>query len=284
MNVPRIRRWVLRGLAVPAFAALVGATYQGVTTAMERRAFPQPGRMVDVGDHQLHLTCTGEGLPTVVLEAPAAGLSAAWGGVQPGLADTTRVCSYDRAGLGWSEAREGAFEPGLAIDDLRRLLDGAGEPGPYVLVGQGLGASLVQAFAARYAADTRALVLVDPPAPDTIDGGSPLVRSPRLTPWLARVGVLRAFRVHTGLTDGIPQPFGGALATFLNRPDHLTRSAAELARWDDVVRAGAATAPEAVPHATVTTGPSRRVAFLTEEADAGRVVAAVREVIQASER
>ena len=115
MNVPRVRRWVLRCLAVPAFAALVGATYQGVATAMERRAFHQPGRMVDVGDHQLHVTCTGDSLPTVVLEAPAAGLSAAWGWVQPALAETTRVCSYDRAGLGWSEARESAFEPGLAI-------------------------------------------------------------------------------------------------------------------------------------------------------------------------
>ena len=86
------------------FATLAGATYQGAATAIERRKFPHPGRMIDIGGLQLHIYCTGNGAPTVVLEAPAAGMSAAWGWVQPAVAQTTRVCSYDRAGLGWSEA------------------------------------------------------------------------------------------------------------------------------------------------------------------------------------
>ena len=91
------------------FIVLAGVTYQSVATALERRQFPYPGRLIDVGDHQLHIYCVGEGAPTVVLEAPAAGISVGWAWVQDDLGQTTRVCSYDRAGLGWSEAGEGGY-------------------------------------------------------------------------------------------------------------------------------------------------------------------------------
>jgi pimeloyl-ACP methyl ester carboxylesterase len=269
-------------VALVGFVALIGVTYQGVATALERRAYPRPGRMVDVGGHQLHIACDGQGAPTVVLDAPAAGLSAAWGRVQPVVGGTTRVCSYDRAGLGWSEAREQPFGPDLAVQELQRLLAGATEPQPYVLVGQGMGASLAQAFAARFPAETAALVLVDPPVPGESDGEAAIVRLPRLTPWLARVGILRGFNMHGRLADGLPEPSRGALATFLNRPDHLTRSARELVRWDDVVAAGAtATVPAHAPVRKVQTSNTGRVAFLTREADAALVNAAILETIAA---
>ena len=118
------------GLGSVMLLLLVGATYQGVTTALERRAFPRPGQMVDVGGHQLHLHCTGEGSPTVVLEAPAMGMSAAWGWVQPAVARDTRVCSYDRLGLGWSERGEKPFAPMDVPDDLHALLERAGNARP----------------------------------------------------------------------------------------------------------------------------------------------------------
>jgi hypothetical protein len=87
----RLRRALLAGGAILVFIVLGGATYQGVATALERREFPRPGGLVNVGDHQLHIYCTGNGSPAVILEAPAAGLSAAWGSVQQRLATTTRV-------------------------------------------------------------------------------------------------------------------------------------------------------------------------------------------------
>ena len=99
----RVRHALLVAAAILLFIMLVGATYQGVATALERRQYPRPGGLVGVADHQLHIYCEGSGSPTVVLEAPAAGVSAAWGDVQSRVAATTRVCSYDRAGLGWSE-------------------------------------------------------------------------------------------------------------------------------------------------------------------------------------
>src|SRR5919107_5614645 len=103
---PRFRHLLLTAVVVFVLLLLVGATYQGVATALERRKYPHPGRLVDVGGHQLHIYCTGErrrGRPTVVLEAPEGSMSGEWGWVQAALAERRLVCSYDRAGLGWSE-------------------------------------------------------------------------------------------------------------------------------------------------------------------------------------
>lgn len=280
MSPVSVRRTALRILALLVFIALAGATYQGVATALERREFPKPGRMVDVGGHQLHIHCVGKGTPIVVLEAPAAGLSAAWGWVQPDVAKTTRVCAYDRAGLGWSESREGGFQPGAMVDELHGLLKGAGELGPYVMVGQGLGASLVEAFAGRHGADVASLILVDQPSPARAVSDGLLVRYPALTPWLARVGVLRGFRMLSKLTEGMPPPWSGALATFLNRPDHLTRSARELARWDETVAFGTDSAiPAVVPVVRLTTAHAGKVSFLSREEDALPVVTAIRHAV-----
>jgi pimeloyl-ACP methyl ester carboxylesterase len=99
----------------------------------------------------------------VVLEAPAFGMSAAWTRVQPPVGLLTRVCSYDRAGLGWSEAGDAAYDPGAVPGQLHTLLRGSNERGPFVLVGQGLGAEFVRLFAVTFPHDTAALVLVDDP-------------------------------------------------------------------------------------------------------------------------
>src|SRR6185503_18968397 len=143
------------------FILLAGVTYQSVATALERRQFPYPGRLVDVGDHQLHIYCLGEGSPTVVLEAPAAGISVGWTWVQDDLGKTTRVCSYDRAGLGWSEAAEGGYRASRVPDELHALLERAGEHGPFVIAGHELGAVFARMYAARFRAETAGLVLVD---------------------------------------------------------------------------------------------------------------------------
>jgi len=275
-----VRRGAVGVAALVVFAALAGTTYQGVTTAVERREFPRPGRMVDIGDYQLHIACTGKGAPVVVLEAPAAGLSSAWGWVQPALAVHTRVCSYDRAGLGWSEAQEGDFDPGRAAEDLRRLLEGAGETGPYVVVGHGLGASLAQVFAGRFPGDVRGLALVDAPSPDSGGPAALLVQYPALTPWLARVGILRAMGVAADLTRGLPAPAAGALSSFLNRPDHLTRSARELRKWDEAMAtAASALLPPGLAVERVATARPARVSFLVHEDEAAQVAAAVRRLI-----
>ena len=275
-----IWRKVVRVAAALVFVVLVGATYQGVATALERRQFPRPGGLVDVGGHQLHIYCVGSGSPTVVLEAPALGMSAAWGAVQPEVARVTRVCSYDRAGLGWSESSGDPYDPARTPEELRTLLERANEQPPFVVAGHGLGAAFATLFASRYGDRTAALILIDAPlAGEASTDSSVLLQVPGVLPWLARTGALRLTRTLSGSADGVPEPFGGALSAFLVRPDHLARAARELSRWNDVT-ARAARAPLS-PHTSLVrleiAGRSR-LAFLTTS-NAAPAVGAILEAV-----
>ncbi len=279
MIPPQARRILLAAAAVGAFCVLLGATYQGVATALERRQFPHPGRLVDIGDRQLHIDCRGTGAPVVVLEAPAAGLSAAWGWVQPAVAMTTRVCAYDRAGLGWSELGDTGFAPADVPEHLHRLLERAGEAGPIVIVGHGLGAAFATMYATRFSQDVSALVLVDPPAssPGRDEGGR--VRLVRVSPWLARAGVLRVTQMLSERTDGLPEESAGALKAFLNRPDHLTQAARELAQWDAIVQLAEPLPGDSVPVARIEATGDNRVSFLTDAHAAAQVSAVIADTV-----
>jgi pimeloyl-ACP methyl ester carboxylesterase len=127
---------------------------------------PPPGRLVEVGGFRLHLHCAGAGSPAVVLDAALGASSVSWSLVQPLLAATTRVCSYDRAGFGWSEAGPMPRTAGRMADELRTLLGRAGVAPPYVLVGHSFGGLVMRIFAARHRAESAALVLVDPAHPE----------------------------------------------------------------------------------------------------------------------
>jgi pimeloyl-ACP methyl ester carboxylesterase len=104
----------------------------------------------------------GTGSPTVVLASGAGGFSAEWSAVQPHLAQTTRVCAYDRAGLGWSEPGPGPRAPERIADELHTLLVNAGEPGPYVLVAHSAGGKHARLFAQQHPQEVAGIVLVDP--------------------------------------------------------------------------------------------------------------------------
>jgi pimeloyl-ACP methyl ester carboxylesterase len=274
--VPSVRRALGLGCAAIVFILLAGATYQGVATALERREFPRPGGLVGVGDHQLHIYCTGRGSPTVVLEAPAAGLSAAWRPVQDRLSNTTRVCSYDRAGLGWSESGDRPFEPARVPEELHTLLTRANERGPFVVVGHGLGAAFARMYAARPDSHAAVLVLIDPP-PAGAANSKPDWIIPA-SAWLARSGVLRAGRILSSKADGLQE--SGALRAFLNRPDHLSHAAKEIVRWDDTVQQAAAAEPAATTRTVIVElGDRDRISFLTSPAAVDEVVRAIESVV-----
>ena len=131
---------------------------------MEKRSVP--GRLVDVGGFRLHLHAMGEGAPVVVFDAALAGSSVSWTYVQPAVARFARACAYDRAGFGWSDGGPMPRTAGRVADELRRLLDRAGEPPPYLLVGHSFGGFVMRIFAARFRAETAGLVLVDPAHPE----------------------------------------------------------------------------------------------------------------------
>jgi pimeloyl-ACP methyl ester carboxylesterase len=127
---------------------------------------PPPGHLIDVGGHRLHLLCSGTGSPVVVLDAALGGSSISWSLVQPALARLTRVCSYDRAGFGWSDAGPMPRTAGRIADELRRLLERARIEPPFLLVGHSFGGLVMRIFARRYRDATAALVLVDPAHPE----------------------------------------------------------------------------------------------------------------------
>ena len=239
---PRVRRVAVLTTALLILIVMMGVTYQGVATSFERREFQRQGGLVDVGGFQLHFYCLGQGSPPVVLEAAAGSLSAAWGWVQPEVARFTRVCSYDRAGLGWSESRDGRYDPSRVPDDLHVLLNESREQGPYVIVGHEFGAAFARIFAARYPSQTLALVLIDDPVASQQDiATTPFVET---WPWLARAGILRATRALSSLAIALPGKSGGAMRAFLNRPDHLTRAATEISRIGEVQAAARLARPD----------------------------------------
>lgn len=161
----RILRGVARGLgaafALTAGLALAGAGYEAVAAHGDARAYPPPGQLVDVGGYRLHLVCMGTGSPTVVLDAGLGGTSLDWSLVQSEIGHTTRVCAYDRAGLGWSDSSPQPRTPGEIARELHTLLTNAGIEGPYVLVGHSLAGKNVRMFALLYPEQVAGMVLVD---------------------------------------------------------------------------------------------------------------------------
>ena len=131
------------------------------------RANPAPGQLVEVGGFKMHIHCTGEGSPTVLLAAGLDDFSIFWSLVQPEIAETTRVCSYDRAGLGWSEPSPNPRTSKAMVAELHELLVNASVHPPYVLVGHSFGGVLTRLYAHKYPDEVLGIVLVDA-APDDL--------------------------------------------------------------------------------------------------------------------
>jgi pimeloyl-ACP methyl ester carboxylesterase len=209
-----LESWIRRGLVwlVAGLLALavVGAIYQAVATQIDQRTYSPPGEMVDVGTHSLHINCVGRGSPTVILEAANLGMSAHWVRVQQQLAKTTRVCAYDRAGLGWSESGTEPRDARQISSELHTLLINAGTEGPYVLVGHSYGGLYARMYAARYPnpKQVAGVALVDSSHPEQFtrsqEGRAVYEQTRRMgavVPWLARLGVIRLTNFYPAHPD-----------------------------------------------------------------------------------
>jgi pimeloyl-ACP methyl ester carboxylesterase len=140
---------------------LAGACFQAVETRLDKRRFPEGGRLVDAGGHRLMLNCTGVGSPTVILEAGFGDVSIEWRAVQPQIAKFTRVCSYDRAGYGGSDPGPMPRTSLRIATELHEVLKNAGEMPPYVLVGSSFGGYNVRVFNGLYPNEVMGIVLAD---------------------------------------------------------------------------------------------------------------------------
>jgi pimeloyl-ACP methyl ester carboxylesterase len=188
---------------------LFGYLYEPWAEARDTKANPPPGQLVDVGGYRLHINCTGSGSPTVVIESGWGDSSAAWGWVQPEVARTTRVCTYDRAGMGWSESSPQPRTAREFAKELHTLLEKANEPGPYVLVGHSLGGYTVLVYAHDYPDEVSGLVLVDAQKLPASDANSfnpaPKPGVNPLPSWIARIGLVRLLSGPLGSVKDLPE-------------------------------------------------------------------------------
>ncbi|MGH9592133.1 MAG: alpha/beta fold hydrolase, partial [Bryobacteraceae bacterium] len=155
---------VLAALGTAALLALAGAMYQRAGRAGDAGRFPPPGRMIELGGARRHIYSIGKGSPPVVFEAGIAATSLSWQLVQPEIAKFTQTASYDRAGLGWSDAGLHPRTIWNVADEWRTLLDCAHVPSPRILVAHSYGALVAISYAARHPSEIIGMVLVDPVA------------------------------------------------------------------------------------------------------------------------
>lgn len=162
-----LKRIALGFLGLLIGSIVVGSIYEQVARQRVAKEFPPTGKLVDIGGRRIHLDCRGSGAPTVVLESGAdTSGSALWFPVQEAVEQFARVCSYDRAGLMWSDPVD---EPRTGADvatDLHKALQAANERGPYVMVGASLGGPYVMIFTQHFGSEVAGVVFVDAAHPE----------------------------------------------------------------------------------------------------------------------
>jgi pimeloyl-ACP methyl ester carboxylesterase len=191
IETPRVlvpQHWWIRRIAraLLALVLLLGAAgflYENISEARDRRFNPMPGKRVNIGggidrpSFSMHIYCTGEGAPVVILDSGLGDSYVSWRKVQPQIAKFTRVCSYDRAGIGYSDSSPQSRTSGHIADELGWLLMNAYVPQPYVLVGHSMGGYDVRVFASQNPNRVIGIVLVDASHPDQENRFPPGVRN-----------------------------------------------------------------------------------------------------------
>lgn len=165
----RSRFWIVYPLLGLYALCALGGGYETIREALDRRGVA-PGRLVDVGGHRLHLRCAGSGTPTVLLESALGETGGYWGWISAAVSRDTTVCTYDRAGRGWSEPASGEQDGVAVATDLHTLLARATVPGPFVLVGHSSGAQYIRIFAGRYPEQVAGMVLLDGQPAEAFEG------------------------------------------------------------------------------------------------------------------
>lgn len=143
---------------------IVGLIYEQTAEFIDRKTIAPPGQMVNVGDHDIHIYCTGENRkdnPTIVM-IPGAGSSYfTFDKIQPSLSQYTRVCSYDPAGFGFSGGANDGRTVKDVVSELKLTLENANIPGPYLVVAHSLGGAYAQVFTKDNINNVEGMVLVD---------------------------------------------------------------------------------------------------------------------------
>jgi pimeloyl-ACP methyl ester carboxylesterase len=236
-----LHSWSRRALLYPALAVLllvaVGGAYETVSEASSGNPAPA-GRTYAVDGHRLYLNCVGTGAPTVVLFNGHGERTPSWAWVQRAVSSDTRVCSFDRAGQGWSGDAPGRQDGHQLASDLHGLLEAARIPGPYVLAGHSVGGTYALVYAAQYPRQVAGVALIDSATPYQFDLPdyptfySVMRRASALLPSLARAGFGRLV-LDTGFST-LPPDARDALRAFASEPRELRANQAEFAQLPTV--------------------------------------------------
>ncbi|MDT9597371.1 alpha/beta fold hydrolase [Sphingosinicella rhizophila] len=219
------KRWIAAGIV--GMAAL-GLT---ISAAVDPGKGAPPGRMIDVGGHALHIACSGDQSlrPTVVIDAGAGVASPGYYWVQQGVAGFTRVCAYDRAGMGWSEPSSASRDAVTIARELHTLLQNAGEAGPYIVAGHSIGGLMMPIFAKLYPDETAGLVFIDTSHPDqnleTPPLGFAFLKGMEVA---STIGLAPLVRKLMPLNQDLPRPIAISLSRLSAAPGTFSTMAREV--------------------------------------------------------
>lgn len=277
---PRKRRgvliWLGGAIALLLVLILAGMLYESVSEAADVQAYPPPGQMVDVGGYRLHLNCTGTGSPTVIIDAGWGDWSLAWSWVQQAVSKTTQVCTYDRAGMGYSEPGPLPRDAKQIAKELHTLLERGKAAGPFVMVGHSMGGLPVRVFVHDYPEQVKGVVLIESMSPGqaTQHSGETTPQSSSQTggfsPFtlLARIGLVRVLAEPMGVGKELPPAAKRAYVAFSVTPKDMQAWADEGAGMPaSFVQADAVKTFGNVPLIVLTSGLNQQTGWQTMQTE-----------------
>jgi len=226
----KLKKITLIVIVIFIILIISGLSYQSIATKIDDYCYPAPGKMVEVGGFKLHINCSGSGEPTVILDAGMGSFSTFWTFVQQGVEKFTQVCSYDRAGLGWSEKSPNPRTSKYIAEELHRLLNIETHP-PYLLVGHSFGGINMRLYANTYPEEVFGVILVDSAQEKQEDRFADLqIRFPFLRPTLLErmlesnifvyLGIRRLYDTLNGTS--YPEPINDVIMAKMLSSKHLT--------------------------------------------------------------
>ena len=177
--------------------AAAGALFEFVASRRIAGSNPPAGRLVNSNGRRTHIVCLGSGTPSVIFISGLGETYASWSKVQSDVARSAKACSYDRAGLGWSDPSPRPRDVNQMAGELHELLAASALLPPYVLVGHSLGGGVAQVFAGKYPHEVAGMILVDAVTPGFVsrmpldEWDQNMLRTARRMRWLAPFGIAR---------------------------------------------------------------------------------------------